>query len=330
MTYRMEEVDRRMVLGIVLVIAVLVAGCTEDVPELPSAPIDGEEDDDENKPTGTGVTVTGPTCEVDGTACAIAQLTKFSVPELKVSVKNTGKTPANIQVSGQARKGREMLTTMCDAFRIKEFRAGIDSRSAAGDVTAQQTVTLKPGERLDLQWFAETVPNAELSDALICLFRFKLTFTQDLQTMRQVQVRADSDVPVVSGLSQDTSATLPVELVVESDGTVVQRFIGAEQAPVQAQSYLKNRGGGTITDVGHPVTGERIALRLTDAVTQDCTSQEVRGGTSVGNTTARVCSFIPDRVSHSQIFDVIAETRYTYEHELRPVELRIGSLVANQ
>lgn len=320
--------DKRILLMVGLIAAVLVAGCTEGI----SSEIGVDNDDNEENgvegesPAGEdGITVLGPECTAEGQACEAAEITEFSVPELDLSVQNDGTVPAEISLDDLRDRGENVLVSMCDEYRVREFRAGISGRPGVGDIAGQPTVTLEPMERLDLTWFVEPAPDATIDDVMSCSFDFELVFEKDVQTMRQVQVRDDREVPVIHDLSYETSSNTPVALIIETDGDIVQDVIGDERAPIQVEGYAFNRGTGEVTEMEHPDTGAPVELYIPGMSGYQCSDRSGDDVVAVEDT-IRVCSGVPPVVQHSQLFDIIAETRYTYETTPDPVELTVRPL----
>ncbi len=314
--------DNRIMLGIAFMGVILIAGCVNGLSSLP----DANGDEEEEVVVEGGVSVTGPDCTVDGLDCGTAQITRFSVPELSVTVRNEGLTPADIDI-GEPGTGDELLVSMCDEYHVREFDAEITGR-AGGDVTGQDSATLEPGEQLEFTWYVEPAPGADTDELLSCVIRFNLVLEQDLQTIQQVQVREDRTVTRLTGLSYDTASDMPVELIIDADDSIVEDVVGGERIPVQATAYVRNRGHGTVTDVSHPTMPTHIHVYLPGAMRSDCSNQDIVGGVDdgTGQNQARICSFQVPSVSHSQVVDLIAETRYAYEMELDPVEIRLGGL----
>lgn len=318
---------KQIILGTLLLIALVIAGCTQ--PDLPEP---GDNNNDQQQPA-EGVSVQGPECTVGNSPCSATQLTQYSLPEISLSVQNTGETPAHIQLNGPRRTGEGVLSSKCDEYGVRDFTADISGRSGVEDISNQRTVSLQPGERLDATWFVELEGQVDTSNStFLCVFRFDLAFSQDIETTRQVQVRGSEDIPRTTGLGYHTSSRTPIELVVDTDDVMTQRIVGGEPTPVQARSYIINRGPGEVTNMQDPVTRERIRLHIPGINDRDCTEQSVtvQQGEDATPGTATVCRFDPGRIDRSQIFDLAAETRYTYEMPLTPVELRLSSLVIQE
>lgn len=315
----------RWVLAGMLLAAVVLAGCVSP-PEMPG----GGGDDDNDEAGTSGVTVTGPTCVVDETPCAAAEITEFSIPEISVSVRNTAKTPVRIPLNSQSSHGKEVLVSKCPQYLVKEFGAEVSTGSSVQEVTEQRSVMLDPGEALDMTWFVELRRSVETSNiSLSCVFRFEPSFSQRLVTVKQVQVRESEHVSRTPGLMYTTTAQTPVELVIDADDSVVQEMIGGEVRPLQVKSYLRNRGIGEIRSAGYRNGPERIHVSAAGLPT-DCTDRriEITRGEETVRKRGVLCRITPDRIDGSQIYEIRAETTIDYVQELPPVELRIGALEA--
>lgn len=322
------HVNRHVAAAGMLLAAALLAGCTTP-PNMPGNGGSGNGNND-GETGGNGVTVTGPTCLVDGQPCASTEITAFSIPEISVSARNTGKTPVTLQLNKQASQGRQVLTAKCPQYTVKEFRAEISTGAAVNEVTGQQSVTLDPGETLDMTWFMELHSDlATTNRSLSCVFRFNPTFSQRLVTVKQVQVRGSERIQPASTLQYTTTARAPVELIIESDTSVVQDVIGGDVRPLQVKSYLMNRGAGAITSTGYRNGQKRIHLTAAGLPT-DCTDRQitVTQGEQTMQQPGILCRITPERIETAQIYEVRAETTYTYERVLPPVELSLGTLEA--
>ncbi len=317
---------------ILLCIVVVLAGCTA-IPELPDVSDDSENgEEDETMTDVNGVSVTGPTCIVDNTPCADVQVTEFSVPEMAVSVENTGDTPATVALNDDALHGREVLTSKCSEYRIQEFRAEVVTGSSVRDAASQGSVVIDPGEELEATWFVELRPGVDPGDtSLSCVFRFQALLSQQLTTVKQVQVRGSETVDRLQGLPYDTTGQTPVELVVDTEDSVVQELIGGEVRPFQAQSYLVNRGTGDIVDAAYRNGPERIHLTAS-GLDRDCSDRQIdiMQGEERVQTAGILCRIIPGQVDGSQLYDIKAETTYDYRYTLEPIELAVGTLEADQ
>lgn len=324
------DMRRQVVAAGFLLAALLLAGCTQP-PEIPSNMDENSSDEDQN--TGTnGVRVSGPTCVVDEQPCSSAEITEFSIPEISLSVRNTGKTPMELPLNDQLSHGKQVLVSKCPQYVVKEFQAEVTADSSVDDVTNSRSVTLDPGETLELTWFMEFRQDIDMSNrSLSCVLRFRTVFSQRLVTVKQVQVRASDHVRRKPGLTYTTTATSPVELVIESDDSVVQEEIAGDIRPLQVKSYLMNRGTGEITAAQYRNGPERIRLTASGLPT-DCTDRriEITRGDQTSRQRGLLCRVTPERIDGSQIYELRAETTYTYTRELPPVELRIGTLEAGR
>lgn len=326
----MNAARRKRLLAVLLIVAVAVfAGCVS--PPAMSNGSDGDGSDDEDGQTGEGgISVVGPTCTVDGASCADAEVTEFSIPKMTVSVQNDGEEPARVDLNGGGGQGQQVLVSKCPQYRVKEFKAEVSQGSSVRDVASKGSVSLQPGETLDLTWFVELGERVETTDAALnCLFRFQAAFSQRLTTLKQVQVRGSEDIPRTTGLSYETTAGYPVELVVSADDSIVQQVIGGEPTSLQAKSYLVNRGAGTIKSAQYSGGPERIHLTVPE-LPKDCSERQVRLTQGEQSTLLDgvLCSFQPDRIESSQIYELRAQTTYTYVTQLPSVELSIHALEA--
>jgi len=319
--------NRRVAAAAMLFATLLLAGCTTP-PELPG----NSGSDTDARTTATGVTVTGPSCRVDGEPCASAEVTEFSIPEIGVNVRNTAETPVTLQVGGGGSNGGQVLAAKCPQYTVKEFRAEAVSGATRSTVTGQGAVTLDPGETLEMTWFMELHRDITTSNrSLSCVLRFAPTFSQRLVAVKQVQVRGSERIAPATGLQSATTAATPVELVIEADTSIVQDIIAGDVRPIQVKSYLMNRGVGEIVSTGYRDGPGRIHVTAADLST-DCTDRQV--SITEGDQTMQqpgvLCRITPGQVETAQVYEIRAETTYTYEQELPPVELRLGELEAGQ
>lgn len=315
---------RRIQLLLVVAVAVMLAGCT--APEDLNVP----DTNPSNDPVEvSGVDVTGPQCTVDGTACNAADITPYSIPEISIGVVNEGEGTIELDLNGGRAGGRQVLSSMCNSFTIKEFRAQKGSSGSSRDVSTMRTVQLDAGERLDLTWFVEAIDDIDTSESVIgCLLQFDIDFEQRLRTVKQIQVRGSEDIPVATGLDDFTTSQRPVELVIDVEESAVQEIIGGEIKPVQARGYVVDHGGGEITELQHPSRPEQIHISTNGIPRQECTSQRIANGGNRSSAAdeAILCRLMPERVQSSQIYDVVAETAYRYNIELPTVELALQPL----
>lgn len=306
-----------------LILAVMLSGCiSPDVFDQALNRPDNTEE--EPTPDYEGIEVSGPQCTVDSEPCGVAEITAFSIPKLSATVENTGEGSAQIPLNEETVAGNEVLVSKCDEYLIKEFRAEISRETEVRDVKTQRTVTLKPGETLEMQWFVE-LRSPDTSDTS-CTFDFAVELQQFLETVKQVQVRGSEGIPRAGTLEYTTPGRTPVELVVDAEEDIVQEVIGGEPTPIQAKAYIVNHGSGEITSVRYNFQDQ---IRLESAV-QDrtCSTQDIRlsEDTQQQQRTAVVCRFMPGRIDTSQIVDITAKTTYKYRFDLSPVTITMRAL----
>jgi hypothetical protein len=338
MLRQQEDTMKRGVLILLLLCTVLLAGCTQ-MPELPDASTTTDDEnnaaDEDGGNAGTdavGVAVTGPTCVVEDVPCAGTEITEFSIPEITVTITNTGRTPAHIELNDGALNGQAVLASKCSQYRVREFRAERAAGSSVADVANQRSVTLDTGEQLEMTWFVELRSGVDPDETSInCVFRFQPTVSQQLTTVKQVQVRNGNDVQPVTSLSYATTGRTPVELVIDADDSVVQEMIGGSARPFQVQSYLVNRADGDITAADADQGSGRIGVSAA-GLERDCSDRQISVGQGEDRTTQRgvLCRVIPEQIDTSQIYGITAKTAYDYTYSLDPVELAVGTLEADQ
>lgn len=331
----------RLRLFSLVLVCVAIAGCTGVV--MPDVDVDdptngGSSDDDDNSPDrtlpeGAGLEVQQFSCTVDGTPCGEADVTEFSIPQLSLSVVNTGEADIDVTVGEGSGKGRGLLVEKCDGYRIRDFEATVDSGSSTRGVARERKVSLAPGEELSATWFVELKDTVDVGNSsYACAFDAELTANQLLTTVKQLQVRGDETIPTASDLTYRTTAKAPVELVVESKDSIVQEELGGTIVPIEVRSYAVNRGGGEIVSMVHPRATTDIYVTMNSDGQKECLRKEFVQQSADGqvSTMGTICRFTIGRVETSQIFDVTAKARYTYELPLPPVEINVHPPVINE
>lgn len=305
---------------LIMAVLVLVAGCT--------APQPGGGNQEEKPKV---IAVTGPECTVAGQRCADQQLTKYDDGvNVRLTVVNNGESAMILNVSNPSSgvgNGRRVLVSTCntDIADITSFdprligpttsRSGADVYST-GDHTK---VSIGPDQQLILEWTFELVPDGGQVSRLgySCPLDFALTFSQTLQSTRQVQVRASTDVPEVSSVDTSTTSKRPVHLVIDAP----KSFIYSESSdgttkPIVVRGYVQNRDRGTITNVGY-IRGQGWMADNADS----CENMDVfmnREGQRSGESSRLICVVTPpERPSPSDVHLLEMEAQYDYEMSLQ-------------
>lgn len=260
---------------LLLVAAVLLAGCTQldrgarkqDKPDV--------------------IEIEGPTCRIGGTPCSDTKVTKYGGPAtVRLTFGNFGEEEVNVSVGP---RGRRMLISKCNSqlasldpakgggFSVK--RSGptrLDEWTSGRGETPPKRITLKPDERLTLEWRFEIVPgDGDVSRlGYSCPLAFEARFVQKLNASRQIQIKARQDVSDVSSLDSTQTAKRPVRLKIDAP----KRFVAKEGRALLADAYLEDVGKGEVTDVLsiRPVEGSFIAdnLKKEDGSRVECTPDD--------------------------------------------------------
>lgn len=297
-------------LALFLAATILLAGCTAF-------------QSGEDKPKQ--IEVSGPTCTVNGKPCGSVQLTRFDTPRITMTVENNGESPVEVMLDegGSGADGSNVLVSDCNIYTLAEedgFTARRATLSGVETVTGADTVELEGGERLELEW------NLELADVDVsrlgytCPLGFALTFDQELETSRQVQVKAGEDIPDASALQTSTTSRWPVRLNIETEDRVL------DDRAFVARAFLRDLGPGDVRGVGGG--GRDIVLGFgQEGATAECTGKTDVGmygaGERQGESFREVCSFTPAEVENSEVHGVAATTEYTYRMDLRSVRLSV-------
>lgn len=235
---------------IFLIGAVVLAGCTEQ--------LNGGSNDEQEEPPV--VQVSGPTCDVRGTACSEASLTRYDGPvNIRFEVTNYGQEEMTVHVG---EKGREIMVSRCnpeiaaiDGERIDgdangNFTVRRVSSAAEDDVTGQDSVSLQNQETLIVEWAFDIVPmdDTEVSRlGYTCPFDFRLTFDQVLSTSEQIQIRESEGVEEVAQLDSVTSSKEPVLLEMEFE----DHFVASGGRSLPVRGWLNDVGDGEITNISY-------------------------------------------------------------------------------
>lgn len=260
---------KRMLIVAVL-LGVVLAGCTE----LQS----GQQTDQ----SPAAVSVAGPECTISGERCGSGTVTKFSGDaqlSVTVSYEGSSATATGDQSSGEedddsqspglggentiripvSDNGRNILVAKCndEIAKIRDNGGFTVVRSGprrynewAGGVPGDE-VGLRPGEELALRWRIDIVPdNSQNLPELgySCPLDFELNFSQTLKTAKQVQIKANDQVPDATELDTVTTADNPVRLRIEAPDSIVKSD-SQRQRGLTWRAYLQNTGPGEIKKV---------------------------------------------------------------------------------
>ncbi len=231
--------------------AVLLAGCTQ---------FGGTQQQE----TPDVIQIDGPTCTIGGSSCADTEVTKFGGPAtVRLTLSNFGKERVEVDLG---ERGRDVLVSKCnrqlasihpdDGGTYSVEVSGPDRFRAWGDDGDEPPVrvTLAADERLTLEWQLAIVPDDGQVSRLgySCPLEFEASFTQRVNTSRQVQVTSNPDVARVSSLDETTTSKQPVRLKIDAP----DRFVAEGGRALTVRAFLDNVGDGDITNVSSitPVT----------------------------------------------------------------------------
>lgn len=294
----------RRTLILLLVAAVLLAGCLDNSGERPT----------QDKPKV--IQVSGPTCTVGGTSCAGQDLTKYDGPAIiTAEFRNQGDQPATVKL-GQ--DGSEVMTASCNTELVSPtFSAVVTGPSGRREVPdSAASVNLSADEVLQLEWTLEIVPDQDANVSTLgysCPMSFEFRFTQDITTSKQIQIKSAESVPDVGSLASDTTSKSPVRLKIDAPSTLVAN----PSRTLVAEGYLENVGRGEVTDVSR-LTAQDITCRNPDTEIR-MYSQGPRSGQSY----RRICTTQVSIDSGSRVQDIVYETTYSYRMPLGDVRLTL-------
>lgn len=303
-----SNMNKRLALIVTIGAAVLLAGCT-----MPG----NQPSQEEEKPKI--IQIEGPDCFVADTPCSSGQLTKYDGPaEVRVVFNNYGDTETDVQVGSM---GREVMVSKCndELVEISDFTARTIGTQQRSDVTGNDVVELEGGQSLEMEWELDIVPaDQDLSSlGYSCPMDFSVGYTQQIESSRQIQLKADESVPDVQSLDSRTSSKRPVGLAVDAP----ERTLTGSGRTVVMRGYFQNKGSGEITSVNS------IEALTSSGLSFTCGDGNIRmygEGKREGQSYRRVCRADATLSgTSSQIEWIGMEGEYEYNLPLNDVTIQL-------
>lgn len=302
---------------IVLVLAVLVAGCTV---------LDDGGGEQERPKT---VEISGPDCTIAGEDCSSTEVTKFGGPaRVEVQIDNYGDERMTIDIGSD---GRDVMVSKCndEIVNISSFTGRVEGPSRFdrydSDDAFPERVELGADERLVAVWQLDIIPDDSNVSRLgySCPMDFELSFDQIINSSQQIQIKADEDVPDASSLESRTTAERPVRLVIDAPTS----FVPITGRSLIVRSFLRNVGRGDVTDIDRI---EQHGDGVLAAANCRPPNEELRmygGGQRSGESYRKTCTVQDtdiDTPAQSDVKWARFTTKYTYSMPLGAATISIA------
>lgn len=271
-----------------LVLAVAIAGCT----------VPGQQQDDGPKVIG----VQGPKCTVGGQPCSSVSMTKYDDPvRVTLEFTNNGDEPVTVFLDPSGPElnfGRSILTSKCndEIAEISEYEVRLESNrgttrmvnpSEIGAESPDEEVEVDEDTRMTITWLFEVPDDLSVSRlGYTCPLSFDLSFEQELEASRQIQLKAGREVRDVDRLDSTRTSKFPVKLVIDAPRSVV----ADEGRTLIAEGFLRNVGPGEITGVNklEPASGSWVERNA-----ESCQPDDIRmyqSGERAGESYRKTCT----------------------------------------